>query len=547
MSETTASKTTNFLPEISASEANGNGHGERKERNRESLDVRLLSPANEEEWHQYGALRAKAYLGRHLIQEDEINEQGEEFDKDDFRSTHLGVFDDNEELVGCVRLIERFYDKHPLPVEEYFGIEADQPSLEASRLIIDRDKVPVGSMEHELACISLIRGMTYQSLEKGAKSVYATLERSLIRRLERTGFSVEELAGPIEVYNTKNFAIRMDPSAAIEDVATVDKGGRPGRTPELAGFFRKAERDRGIGRAAVADFFVDTKQFERNLGFISPEEQQVLLGSRVAIAGTGGDGGQLAIDLARMGVGNFTLADPENFGIENLNRQAGSNHTTLGRNKAEVVAEEILKINPYAKVDVFQEGVTEENIGDFVHGANLVIDETEYTMPEIGVMIARESRRINTPVSMALNVGHGARVINFHPEGQTLESWLGLDENASIEEIKQGEQPLIQNWVGRLPKYANIDKFQEVASGELTAPSLSTGVSIAAGTAGAQAMNILLAEASPSRAKDIVWGPDMGYIDSLDTLKKINPKSRVGFCISAIRAAIRTRRGKNPA
>ena len=49
--------------------------------------------------------------------------------------------------------------------------------------------------------------------------------------------------------------------------------------------------------------------FKRNIGWVTPEEQQLLRRRRVAVAGLGGCGGSHVTTLARLGVGAFTLAD----------------------------------------------------------------------------------------------------------------------------------------------------------------------------------------------------------------------------------------------
>ncbi len=77
--------------------------------------------------------------------------------------------------------------------------------------------------------------------------------------------------------------------------------------------------------------------FARNLGFISQAEQDKLSETSVAIAGAGGDGGELAVLLARMGFGEIRLADPDPFEIENINRQAVCTTRTVGMNKAVAV------------------------------------------------------------------------------------------------------------------------------------------------------------------------------------------------------------------
>jgi tRNA A37 threonylcarbamoyladenosine dehydratase len=61
--------------------------------------------------------------------------------------------------------------------------------------------------------------------------------------------------------------------------------------------------------------------FSRNIGLFTVEEQEKLRRSRVAIAGMGGVGGVHLVTLARTGIGNFTIADPDRFELANMNRQ----------------------------------------------------------------------------------------------------------------------------------------------------------------------------------------------------------------------------------
>ncbi|MCE1228355.1 MAG: ThiF family adenylyltransferase, partial [Firmicutes bacterium] len=60
------------------------------------------------------------------------------------------------------------------------------------------------------------------------------------------------------------------------------------------------------------------RAFSRNLGLVSPEEQQRLRQCRVAIAGMGGVGGVEALTFARLGVGKFTIADADAFDVVNF-------------------------------------------------------------------------------------------------------------------------------------------------------------------------------------------------------------------------------------
>ena len=98
--------------------------------------------------------------------------------------------------------------------------------------------------------------------------------------------------------------------------------------------------------------------FSRNLGLISREQQAKLRSTRIAIAGLGGVGGIHLVTLARLGIGRFTIADPDAFEVANFNRQLGASLETVGRGKAEVMAELARAINPEVELTVLPERVT---------------------------------------------------------------------------------------------------------------------------------------------------------------------------------------------
>jgi molybdopterin/thiamine biosynthesis adenylyltransferase len=90
----------------------------------------------------------------------------------------------------------------------------------------------------------------------------------------------------------------------------------------------------------------------RNIGFVSPAEQETLRGSCVFVAGTGGMGGAALMGLARAGVGKLIVADIDVFEISNLNRQLFAFTDTIGRQKAEAAAEALRRINPQVEIEV---------------------------------------------------------------------------------------------------------------------------------------------------------------------------------------------------
>lgn len=280
--------------------------------------------------------------------------------------------------------------------------------------------------------------------------------------------------------------------------------------------------------------------FSRNRGFVSQAEQQTLALAHVAIAGVGGDGGQVAETLARLGVQRFSFADPEVFEPENLNRQNSCTTATLGRNKAEVLRETVLSINPNASVDVFPDGINEDNVAAFVVKATLVIDETEFTRPELAVMLARASRSRGLPVLTGLNVGFGCLVTSFRPDGLLLERHLGLDPASDLADIALQKVPL-GRWVPRLPSYGDEQVLKAVSDGRIDAPSVAPGVALAASAVSTEAFNHLTGRKQP------VWAPRSIWFDPMERKCRVIRYPALSFWTSTARLVVNSRLGRNTA
>src|SRR5579871_6759034 len=105
--------------------------------------------------------------------------------------------------------------------------------------------------------------------------------------------------------------------------------------------------------------------FSRTLGLITPDELKTLQRATVALAGLGGVGGSHLLTLTRLGIGGFHLADFDTFALENFNRQAGADMTTIGCPKIDVMRDRARQINPDLRIRSFPEGVKPDNLAEF--------------------------------------------------------------------------------------------------------------------------------------------------------------------------------------
>jgi len=118
--------------------------------------------------------------------------------------------------------------------------------------------------------------------------------------------------------------------------------------------------------------------FSRNLGLVSESDQRLLLDARVAVAGAGGVGGLHLLTLARIGIGNFNIADFDTFDTVNINRQYGAFISTLDKHKGQVMCDMVRDINPSSDLRLFPDGVTLENLDDFLHGVDIYVDGIDF-------------------------------------------------------------------------------------------------------------------------------------------------------------------------
>lgn len=105
----------------------------------------------------------------------------------------------------------------------------------------------------------------------------------------------------------------------------------------------------------------------------SPAVHKALKNARVAIAGLGGLGSNIATMLARTGVGHLLLVDFDIVEPSNLNRQAYYiKH--LGMHKTEALKEQLSNINPYTSIEIKTLKVTEENASSLFYGYDILCE-----------------------------------------------------------------------------------------------------------------------------------------------------------------------------
>ena len=113
--------------------------------------------------------------------------------------------------------------------------------------------------------------------------------------------------------------------------------------------------------------------------------QHRLAKARVAVAGLGGLGSNIAVSLARIGVGHLHLIDFDRVDITNLNRQQYFIHQ-IGMEKTEALKDILLAINPYLTIQTDCVRVTEKNVPALFRDDTYICEA--FDVPENKAMLA---------------------------------------------------------------------------------------------------------------------------------------------------------------
>jgi molybdopterin/thiamine biosynthesis adenylyltransferase len=235
---------------------------------------------------------------------------------------------------------------------------------------------------------------------------------------------------------------------------------------------------------------------DRNIGVISLDEQEKLRQSCIAVAGCGGMGGLSADQVVRLGFGSVKIADFDRFENHNLSRQTSSTTQTVGRPKTEVLSEYLRLINPEATIEVFDEGIQEQNAEQFVNGAGIVIDGIDYNAFYNTVLLHRAARKVGLCVLNPQAVGFGVSVLVFGPDTMSIEEYVGLPENATREEIENFSVPM-EKFVPYFPSYADPKLAAAAAAKQINIPNIIMPQHLGTAIAVSEAVMILLGHVPP--------------------------------------------------
>lgn len=238
------------------------------------------------------------------------------------------------------------------------------------------------------------------------------------------------------------------------------------RSPNIVNFNKKQLQEaiiKHIGNVSLTEYGVwvyypwsfrlvhilDEEEFievrtNRNQNKITKQEQQLLRNKKIGIIGLSvGQSVALSIALERV-AGEINIADFDILELSNLNRIRTGIHN-LNIPKTVAVAREIAEIDPFIKVNCFHEGISEENIDEFLlkyKKVDLLIDECDEIF--IKVLCRRKAKQYQIPVLMDTSDRGMIDVERFdlEPERSIFHGFLEGVDISKIKEAKTDEEKL---------------------------------------------------------------------------------------------------------
>ncbi|MFH1036667.1 MAG: ThiF family adenylyltransferase [Patescibacteria group bacterium] len=174
----------------------------------------------------------------------------------------------------------------------------------------------------------------------------------------------------------------------------------------------------------------------RNGGLISKETQAKIHGTRIGIAGCG-MGSLIAETLCRLGVGKFVLADLDRVEVVNFNHQPYDNRH-IGQQKVDALSMRLSEINSEASIRVLRDFISPNNAQNFIAECDIVVDGID-PMPSLipSLALARTCRQERKAFFYPIDIGYGAILFSFLPDGKTFESALEVPDNMTFNQFSK--------------------------------------------------------------------------------------------------------------
>lgn len=160
---------------------------------------------------------------------------------------------------------------------------------------------------------------------------------------------------------------------------------------------------------------------ERTTLLLGEEKSERIRQANVLVVGLGGVGAYAAEMVCRAGVGRMTIADADQVGESNINRQLVALHSTIGQNKGDILAARLRDINPELQLTVVNEYIRDEKTWELLDSApfDYVVDAIDTLSPKANLIKGCLERGIPVVSSMGAGAKTDPTQIEIRDIGKT--------------------------------------------------------------------------------------------------------------------------------
>ena len=150
-----------------------------------------------------------------------------------------------------------------------------------------------------------------------------------------------------------------------------------------------------------------TNWLERTELLLGEEKLNILRNANVLVVGVGGVGAYAAEMIVRAGVGRMTIADADKVSESNINRQLVALHSTIGREKCEILAERLKDINPELQLTTVNRFIKDDETDALLDSDKFdyVVDAIDTLSPKLALI----KGALDCGIPLVSSMGAGAK------------------------------------------------------------------------------------------------------------------------------------------
>ena len=223
---------------------------------------------------------------------------------------------------------------------------------------------------------------------------------------------------------------------------------------------------------------MEESQFERTALLLGKASVERLARKRVAVFGVGGVGGFVCEGLVRAGIGAIDIVDKDIVAISNINRQLIALHSTVGKNKVDVLEERLKDINKNLIIKKYKCFFLPETSETFdFREYDYVVDAIDTVTGKIELIL--KAKEAGVPIISAMGAGNKLDPTAFQVSDIYKTSVCPLARVMRRELKKRGVEKLKVVYSKEEPIKPQFEEGEEVVPGSVSFVPPALGLIIA--------------------------------------------------------------------